>query len=329
MVMSGPRAAAVIQPAGLQEIFLLGHEIRLAYADGTPDRTVTQPKIATLLVRLLLAPNMKAPSTALVGELWPRGTQGSLEQAVTSLRRDYGVPIPQKTGATYGLAIGRDQVDALRFVDEVEALADKASPAELDPLMAAWQADPRGLYEIPDGLWRPLSAALDRVVALVAGLAGKASDLRVLPAFAAVFPSECRLPAVGGAGSKLRLLIVEDQIADLFADHLGDHDCRLVRSLRKFWELANSGPLEFDCALVDQHLKPTMDDFGGYRVCEHLRDNTQVPAILMSLSKLPVRGPHQRLIRDLRLFGLYSKADDQTLDGLRDMISEAVQQDRA
>jgi hypothetical protein len=311
----------------LREVVLLDHEVRLRFADGTPDRTVTQPKVAALLVRLALARDMRVSSTELL-QAQRTPSKDALERAFSDLR-EYGVPVPHRgRGPLYVLELSRNQVDALHFVDGVGALADTAPAEDIDPLLAMWRADPRDLHQgVPPGLWRPVSDALDRLVCAVEELRERTRELRHLLAFAQVFPTDGRLTAIGGPPvRKRRLLIVEDQIGDVFVDHLGDFDCVLVQSLKYFWGLVAAGPLEFDCALVDQHLNDRMNDYGGKTVCEYLRDNTTIPTIYMSVSKLPERGSHQQLVRTLRLWGLYAKADDQTLDGLRDMISEAIGQ---
>lgn len=320
-------AQHALKPA-ITRLVLLDERVALHYRDGCL-RYVAQPELAALVVRLALAVDMRVSTAELKADLWPDATADAMAKAVEYLRRRFDLVVEEgQNGGAYQLKLARTQVDALRFVDSVLALPNDPVPAEIDRLLALWSFDPRGIHAVRGDLWNPVFDAVGTLAEYIMAPGFTVGELANLARFKEVLRAEPPVRALPSAERRRRrLLIVDDDISAAFRLHLGDFEFEpIITTIEEFWDLTTKNPVldGYDCALVDQHLTGLMNDYNGVSVCEYLRDRTTVPTILMSAAKLPARGPHDALKRRLRLVGLYTKADDGTLEGLRDMIEAAL-----
>ena len=104
------------------------------------------------------------------------------------------------------------------------------------------------------------------------------------PAVLPVLPAPSLRPRPPNA--RPRLLIVDDQVGLTIKHLLAGYDCVVVTSIGMWWQLVEDGDLAFDGALVDLHLTAKMNDEHGGEVLRFLREETSIPALLMSVSPL-------------------------------------------
>ncbi|MFJ8906479.1 hypothetical protein ACIRG8_15315 [Streptomyces sp. NPDC102359] len=231
-------------------------------------------------------------------ELWshlPTADKNPVAQAVGKLRRGPGqIPKP-RSGGNYRLELPASRIDALIFREGVAALDTDAPSGVVDALLGLWRGNP---WERTVGLrrsaWSDVQNARDRLVEHVRALpAGRRAELTRWNRFCEFFPSEADTwrdgHPVSGPPQRRRVLIVDDMIGDALKGALGGiYDCTVVTSLSDWKKmLEGSHPLDYDCALVDRHLRESMDDQSGEIVLNDLRHlRPGLPTALMS-AELP------------------------------------------
>lgn len=282
------------KPDGIEVEILGSPRVRRA------DRTWRDlsPQLGDLLVALVLALPEGRSAEWLRRELWshlPAADKNPVAQAVMKLRRA-PVQIPKPSaGGDYRLELPAPRIDALVFRDGVAALDADTPTATVDALLGLWRGNP---WERSAGLrssaWIDIRTARDQLVAHVRALpAGQRAELTRWNRFCEFFASEAAAwreeHPVRERPARKRVLIVDDMIGDALKGALGGvYDCTVVSSLSD-WKilLEESHPLDFDCALVDRHLRESMDDQSGEIVLNDLRRlRPGLPTALMS-AELP------------------------------------------
>ena len=137
-------------------------------------------------------------------------------------------------------------------------------------------------------------------------------------------PGLPRVAAPRAPGPPKRILIVEDQIGPTLKYLLAGDECELVTSLGMWWQLVEEGELNFDGALVDLHLTESMTDKQGGEILQYLRDETQVPALLMSANPA---GLSSELIRAYGVVDVYYKGQGNQLAGIRQAVKELLERE--
>lgn len=277
------------------EVEILGFP-RVRRADGS--WWDLPPQLGDLLGALVLAGPEGRSAEWLRRELWshlPTTDKNPIAQAIRKLRRGPGqIPKPH-TGGNYRLVLPASRIDALVFRDGVAALDVGTSAAMVDALLGLWRGNPwERSTRLRQSAWSDIQRARDRLVAHVRTLpAGQRAELTRWNRFCEFFASEAdawreEQPAREQPRRK-RVLIVDDMIGDVLKGALGGvYDCTVVTSLSDWKTMLESGrPLDFDCVLVDRHLRESMDDQGGEIVLTDLRRlRPGLPTALMS-AELP------------------------------------------
>jgi len=169
------------------------------------------PRARALLALLALDAGRVVPADSLIARLWddgsPEGARSALQSMISRLRGVVGEVI-ESHPAGYGLAVGRDRVDALAFED----LAGQGSRALAggDPVRAAV------LLREALALWRGPALAGLPAAGPVAGIAARLEELR-RSATADRIEADLAVGAVSNAAgltAELRALVGEDPLAE-------------------------------------------------------------------------------------------------------------------
>lgn len=301
---------------------------------GVTGLTVTQ---ASVLTRLLLAHGQPIHEQWLRDVLPRQGSNGAVEKHVSDIRRllePFGVLVPHKRPGLgqYRLPLDGIVVDALAFQEEVAGLIGQIVPEQADQLLAMWRGDPRVLYtRIPSRLWGEVFRARDQLVGAIMLAGGMPKGWT---RFADLFPEDPRVQRVTGMrlithapteiAADERLLIVEDRIGEYLCSRLAPYDCQLVRSLGEWRGLLRekSGGLDFDAAIIDLHLNEENDDFGGLDVLEYLRDNTKIPAALLTAHIMP--GIVEDMKEEYRIALIIHKDPSGSVADIRNAVSRLL-----
>jgi CheY-like chemotaxis protein len=281
------------------EVSILG-SAQVRRQDGTWAKL--PPLIGDMLAALALAGEAGRPKEWLLEALWSddNRSDNAFAQAILKLRNHVTVPKPSAKG-NYVLRVTGKRVDALLFCDRVKEVVARSeqSVAELDALLALWRDSPwSGRSRLRASAWADVRSARDKLVDVVRGLPDEQrSALTSWNRFCETFPSESagwrsqdRLPGP----PRKRVLVVDDKIAsELIAAFGGGYDCDKVTSLVQWSAMIKGGhALDYDCALVDLHLKDSMTDAGGEIVLQDLkRLRPDIPTVLMS-AELPFEDWH-------------------------------------
>jgi Trypsin-like peptidase domain len=126
-------------------------------------------------------------------------------------------------------------------------------------------------------------------------------------------------------GARSRLLIVDDQVGLTVKQLLAGYDCEVVTSIEMWWQLVEDGDLAFDGALVDLHLTSNMNDEYGGEVLRFLRENTSIPALLMSVSPL---GWGHDLEKRYGAVGVFYKDRENRFRDIRHAVEDLLTADR-
>lgn len=224
-------------------------------------------------------------------------SEAALAQHFSSLRR-IGLPVPKRVkGRPYTLDRRAVRVDAQEFVSGVRklrGLSGPPGPADLAPLIGLWHGDPRVCHpQVEPDRWREVFGYRDRLLELLADADPEVlRQLDGLEDFLDLFPGDRLCASVRQrlrAGERRRILVVEDQMADMIEKALESYgfSCLTVRSLDEWWQLRRDREAEvgrLDGALVDLHLTPRLDDRLGLEVVTWLARHTEVPASLMTMA---------------------------------------------
>lgn len=320
--------------AGGLHLAILGH-IRVFTLDETDVGLSRQQSI--LLARLLLDDKPLAVGE-LMAYLRDGSAPGALHTAMSKLRsrlKPYEVELPKhdRRRNTYAPPTGPLTFDAVRFTEDVRALAEAPDPAKVDHLLGMWQGDPFELYPNLRGKhWRALREAHDMLVRHADSLLRGGADLPAWESFAAHFPNhhlvgQVRRPLVRRTLPRRRLLIVEDRLGPYLKKRLGGYDCTFLESIEDWRDLAQHGPLDFDGALVDLNLKKLNDDEDGiddgYEVLTGLK-KLGIPRLLMTA--FPPPGDHNLLRDRYGLFTIYVKNKDTEAPDIRDVVEKMLEE---
>lgn len=224
-------------------------------------------------------------------------SEGAVAQHFTTLRQ-VGLPVPKRTkGRPYTVGRQAVRVDAEEFIAGVGRLRDlpgPPGPAELAPLIGLWHGDPRVCHpQVDPDRWKGVFAGRDRLLKVLGDAEPELLDqLDGLEGFLDFFPGDRLCDPVRErlrAGERRRILVVEDQMADVIERALEGFgfSCLTVRSLEEWWQLQRSREAEvrqLAGALVDLHLTPGLDDRWGLEVVEWLARHTEVPASVMTMA---------------------------------------------
>jgi CheY-like chemotaxis protein len=270
-------------------------------------------------------------------------SEAALAQHFSSLRRA-GLPVPKRAkGRPYTLDRQAVRVDAEEFVSGVRKLRDlpgPPGPAELASLIGLWHGDPRVCHpQVDPDRWNGVFACRDRLLEVLGSTDPEVlRRLDGLEGFLDFFPGDRLCAPVRErlrAGERRRILVVEDQIADLIENALEGHgfSCLTVRSLDEWWKLQRDREAEvrqLAGALVDLHLTPGLDDRRGLEVVAWLARHTEVPASLMTMA--PPTGDlyDSTLVQRARyrLVGIIHKGTPQVdLTAIRTAAEALVSQD--
>ncbi|GAA3741093.1 hypothetical protein GCM10022225_25570 [Plantactinospora mayteni] len=316
--------------ASVHRIRLLG-ELEVFAADGTAVELPADRVMQRLLVALAMRAGQPRRIDDLIAVVWPgsdsfnRGAK-SLESPVSRLRGKLGMPIPPRRGqAFYRLDLIRRDVDALDFIDAVQA--DELPVPELLRLVSLWRGDPRVVFgSLPDSEW----SALQRAVGRLAEHLGRLSveDARVLrPAlgvFGEVFPEVAeaiRLSAPVPAQRQRRLLIVENEplVAKMLASILYDYQTVIAMNLEEAMRVVTEQLADVDGALIDLHLTERLDS-AGLEVLAYIRDRRpELPRLLITASPPP--GSQEQMRRTYGIVDILVKgADGYSASGVRDAV---------
>jgi hypothetical protein len=253
-------------------------------------RQDTGPVKSAVLVMLALAGRRGCSVEELLTALHIP-SKNSVERQASDLR-GWGLPLPH-AGALrtdgYALDMTEVSVDALDFVTEVRHLGDQADPARVSELLALWREDPQRAHPRVDASrWNTVTYARHGLIQAIEKMPEPRRALITgLTEFAAIFPHERRLQLLVQQETRKRLLVVEDMNMDYIVEAL-DHryDCVKIAD-RAHWRLyleQVGNVVDVDGALIDLHLTDQLDDDHGLDIAEWLRDNSDVPAALMTMA---------------------------------------------
>jgi len=255
-------------------------------------------------------------------------SKNALEQHLTELRR-IGLPIP-KYGVLrsdgYALDFSRVRVDAVEWKAGVDTLGDAPDAAELSRLLMLWRENPIRAHPLIDpARWNSVL----RVVEVMPDERRRSID--GLAEFIELFPEDAginRLRSLLRQERRKRLLIVEDMSMEYVIDALGPtYTCVPVadrRAWRRLLEQTDGVP-DVDAALIDLHLTSGLTDEHGLDIAEWLRDNTEIPAALMTMA-LPPTGDLESWTRKQRARYRLVKIVHKGVNGLNTVgIREAAE----
>lgn len=319
--------------AGGLHLTVLGHLVLFA-PDGV--EVALKPQQRALLARLLLE-GKPLGARELLAHVREGSAPGALQTAMSKLRSDlkpYGVELPpmDRDRNTYAPPVGPLTFDALQVIDAVRALTESPEPAIVDALLGQWQCDPFELYpDLRGKHWTALREAHCTLVRHAEALMRGGAHLRRWESFADRFPrnevvSRVRGPSVPVAIHRPRLLIVEDRLGAYLKRRLGDYKCEFLESIQDWRDLAESGHLDFDGALVDLNLKKLSDDEDGtddgYEVLADLQ-RLGIPRLLMTA--FPPVGDHtSRLYNRYGIYTIYIKNSDAEAPDIRDVVDNML-----
>jgi hypothetical protein len=322
-----------VMSVGATHLNILG-TVQLDHAGEKGEPIAGKP--AALLCKLALSTDWKSVEVVMAG-LWEDHQRNNLDQAVRLLKNNW-VPISRKTDHIR-LDLPRAAIDAHRFMDGVTSSLVEREPAFLpgmrleaiDGLISMWREDPRVCHSkyLRRDLWGPLIRARDRLVRAIAKLPRETREgLECLDGFIALFPFDKELSVLRedaqDAKTRPRLLIVDDQQGPTLRSLLAGYDCTVISSIGRWEQLVDEGTLDFDGALVDMHLTVSMTDEYGKQILHYLLENTDIPALLMSVK--PV-GWSQALERRYGLVGVYYK-DDERFPDIRPAVADLLKRKR-
>lgn len=282
-------------------------------------------RAAAAAAYLASPPRLPRHATVLAGALWPdTAPERNSVQKLLSGVKGSGLPLKSRDGF-YQLDLTDEQVDAGYFIAQArDDAALAADPARLDVLLGLWTADPAAVHEkyLTADVWGPLKRAWRSVVDVVRDAD---SDFRAqltnLAGFRQLFPGN---PLMKELLPRKRLLIVDDEHADLISAQLGPrYEYKKITSYKDWSDLVNSGPLEFDGAIVDRCLFPRSDDETGLAILEHLHANyrDRIPRILISAQ---LGGAQRQLVERYGLFDTFGKLRGRELTGLLGAVEEML-----
>lgn len=221
-------------------------------------------------------------------------SKNALERHMSDLR-GRGLPVPHagvlRTDG-YALDMTGVSVDALDFIAEVSRLDVPANPASVSELLALWRDDPlRAHPRIDASRWNSVTRARHGLIQAIETMPEPSRALVTgLTEFAEIFPDDRRLQLLVQQEDRKRLLVVEDMNMDYIVDAL-DHRYECVKIAdRGDWRryLDRVGYIvDLDGALIDLHLTDKLNDNYGLDIAEWLRDNSEVPAALMTMALPP------------------------------------------
>jgi len=280
----------------------------------------TSPRNSRLLIALALRAGELLRSQSLIQATWADDYRESraLQTPVANLR--HLVPIPKQGGMEdgYRLALERNEVDALDFIDSAR---DAREPAEINRLLDLWREDPMQIHKVHDSaIWLPLEDALTSFLRRLEGLDAAALSQLRLDAFYERLPH--RKPRTR---KRARVLIVDDHpgLVSELEGHLAGYECVVATSLSEAIRTVEQEGDTIDGAIVDLHLTADMES-GGLAVLTTIRDNyPEMPRVL--LTRTPMLGSGMReQIEKFGLFDLITKSGESTPYIIRTTVEQMI-----
>jgi hypothetical protein len=240
--------------------------------------------------------------------------------------RELGLPIKRggvRGVSTYELDSDMCQVDAEFFVHGVK------SGHDLDELLRLWRSPAS-----PAVLGSPVvRKALDKLIDRISDLSeADRAALVELPRFAALFPDDEGLDKIRPSGprSQPRLLVVEDDVGVMYEICARLETAYRLKALtsiddwRKF-RTRNAELKLIQGALIDLSLTPEGGDHKGLEIVGYLRDNTEIPAALVTANFIEVNelGQQDRM-DEFRLVDILNKQSQIWYDGLESTAERLV-----
>ncbi|MER7283921.1 response regulator [Dactylosporangium sp. NPDC000244] len=239
----------------------------------------------------------------------------------------FDVPISGVDGDGYQLDLERVEVDALDFIDSVQAPGLQIN--EIARLLSMWRGDPRTVFEfLPRGEWAPLMRAFEQFLGHINRLpAAEVRQIRgELDEFADRLPdltADVAWPAPAAPVRRHRLLIVENEakVAEMLASILIDYDTRIALTLTEAMQVVIEQIDDIDGALIDLHLTERMDS-AGLEVLAYIRDRRpELPRVLITASPPP--GSQEQMRRVYGIMDILVKgADGYSANGVRDAVAQ-------